>query len=761
MSSPAPPSSLQNGCSVINNNTLYVYTPNAFQALPLTNGSAWSQLPSGISVTGHTCVRTTENGTNSDSALWVVGGSSNSSFPDYSGLQRFSFDTKTWETIAPVVNVTQNRMRHASVFLNDSSSILIYAGSQNGEDLPTTQTFTISTVAPYAVRSYGALNYPVKSPNLLSWNESSAITLGGSENDTSIYQFTSDNGWSELGTSLANGISNSQECTLVQGTDSSKVLNIYDLSVSPNEVTQIVLQDANGRLAPVGQTVANATTAGKRKRATLSNWPTYNNTFAPTATRASYSLARNDAGLVAISGGNDANPVALFNEQDNAWLDSTQFFGLATTRTTPAVVSTTSSSATESATSASSTPVPAASTDSNHHRTSVILGAVLGSILGFIVLLVLLLLLLRFKKKKQERRSAAEEEKKRMSFADRGAPFMWEAGGAINKRNSGHDSLAITNGKLGNRASRNLNTAGSDSSTTNLVPPQRWDATMGTIPGGATPPEVLDGQYLRPGALADPDKRGSGWSRYFESLGPRSRKSGHLSSHHTPSPRVSHDVSHYSSSEVDLHDCNTHGPTVVPELNLNPEWEASRVSNVITGKPPTIKGHKTIDQGRPSTSASGIAGARVHRTRPSTSTSTSGSSTRSSGPISSHNSLFAREGINEREWTPVTPAEWTAARNRDTSTSSVYTHKRGGSDIAQSSGVNPMPGSSSRSHLRTASASNTEPIFPSSPPQTSIIATLPTTVLPGLYNHGEARVQPMVPVHSDMSWVNLNTNSTR
>jgi len=274
MSSPLPASTLQGGCSVIDNNTLYVYTSSAFQALPLSNGSTWSQLPYGVSVTGHTCVRTTDNSTNTNSALWIVGGSSNSSVSNYPGLQKFSFGSKTWETIVPVVNVTQNRQNHASVFLNASSQILIYAGSQDGGDEPTTQTFVISTVSPYSVVSWGSQNTPVKSPSLLQWNESSAITLGGSDNDTSIYQFTPSNGWTELGTSLTSALSTSDECTLIQGTDNSKVLNVYNLGVSPNELAQFVLQGADGKLAPAGQTIANATTTNKRKRVTLSGWPT-------------------------------------------------------------------------------------------------------------------------------------------------------------------------------------------------------------------------------------------------------------------------------------------------------------------------------------------------------------------------------------------------------------------------------------------------------------------------------------------------------
>lgn len=712
-------------------------------------------------------MRTTDAGTDANSALWIVGGSSPTS--DYPGLQKFSFGSNTWETIVPVVNVTQDRQNHASVFLNSSSEILIYAGSQDGSNKPTTQTFLVSTIAPYNVVSWGAQNTPVISPNLLQWNESAAITLGGSENDTSIYQFTKTAGWVQLGTSLSAALSASEKCTLVQVTDNSKVLNIYDMGVSPNQVSQVVLQNADGIIASVGQTVVNATATRKRKRVALNAWPSYNSTFAPTATRTSYSLAQDDAGTVAIAGGNTQDPVALFNEPSNAWIDSTHFFGLDATVTSTPTSSATPSSTSSTSASTTSSAAAAPTGGSSHPKTSVILGATLGSILGVIVLLILALLLLRYKKKKHiAAAAAAEDEKKRMSFADRGAPFMMEAGGAVNKRGSGYDSLAILGGKVGPGYSRNLNTAGSDSSTTNLVPPQRWDASMGPIPGGATPPEVVEGQYLRPG-VNEGQKRSSGWSRYFSGVGldgadQRSRKSGHLSagrlsSHLAPSPRVSQDASHYSASEPDLmHDCNTHGPTIVPELNLNPQWNASRVNNVVTGKP-TVVQDPSVAPVQTGTVATGLTAGHTHQPRPSnvsrTSTTHSASSTRSSGPISSHDSLFAREGINEREWTPVTQSGWNATRNRDTSTSSVYTHKRGESDMARSPAVvAPVPGLLI-SHAHGASASN-EPIFPSSPPNASVIAPFPSTVLPGLYTPGEVKAQKS-PAHSDMSWVDLHT----
>jgi hypothetical protein len=128
MSLPTPEYPLVDACSTLFNNTLYTYTSEAFQSLPLQNGAEWSQLPMGVAVQGGVCVKSTPTNDISAAALYIVGGTSNSS--DYQGLQRFTFANGTWETIKPTVAVTQNRLWHNAVYLNTSDSILVYAGSQ-------------------------------------------------------------------------------------------------------------------------------------------------------------------------------------------------------------------------------------------------------------------------------------------------------------------------------------------------------------------------------------------------------------------------------------------------------------------------------------------------------------------------------------------------------------------------------------------------------------------------------------------------------
>src|SRR5450756_1479318 len=149
MTLPTPQYPLVDACSTMFNNTLYTYTSEAFQSLPLQKEATWSELPMGVAVTGGVCVKSTPKNNTDAAALYIVGGTSNST--DYPGLQRFTFADGTWETIRPTVAVTQNRLWHNAVYLNTSDSILVYAGSQDGSQHPSSQTFTIQASEPYTV----------------------------------------------------------------------------------------------------------------------------------------------------------------------------------------------------------------------------------------------------------------------------------------------------------------------------------------------------------------------------------------------------------------------------------------------------------------------------------------------------------------------------------------------------------------------------------------------------------------------------------
>ena len=129
MAVPTPNFPLENVCSTIFNNTLYTYSPVAFQSLELTAGATWKTLPMGVSTDGAVCVKTTPVNNIDASALWIVGGmAANES--DYQGLQRYTFLDQTWESIKTVDSVARDRLWHGAAYLNKSDSILMYAGTQ-------------------------------------------------------------------------------------------------------------------------------------------------------------------------------------------------------------------------------------------------------------------------------------------------------------------------------------------------------------------------------------------------------------------------------------------------------------------------------------------------------------------------------------------------------------------------------------------------------------------------------------------------------
>lgn len=724
MSAPPPPVPLQDHCSIIQGNTLYVYSPAAFQALPLQANATWSELPNGVSVTGAVCAQGVENGPGSDPALWVVGGSANSSMQDYTGLQRYSFTSKTWQTVTLITEVTKNRTNHGAVWMDSTATILVYSGSQTGSTIPSLETFVLETTPPFNVLSFSSKNIPVSNPTLLRWNESAAITVGGAGQNRDVNLFNAQaGGWSSYGTSLAAPLKGLQQeqSTLIIGDDGSKVLEVYDLSVSPNQVSRTVLQDANGQPAQTGQMVGQSSSAPaptkkrkrdrhapvqhKRRELTLANWPAYNNSAAPTYTRNGFSLAQSPQGLVALSGGNDQHPVALFNEATNSWLDSSQFFGIkdnnAQSVLIPSATSSTNvpSSTPTSTPSSSAEPLPVV--DGNHTKTSTILGATLGSILGLIALLVAVLLFVRFRRRKQAKAVVADngDEKRRLSFADRGAPFMME--GADRPGNANHDSIAIMSGNL-NSNHRRMDTRGSDSSTTRLVPRKGPLGAQDSMEMTTIQEKGLQGQYLRtttrdetlsPNTAAvaagrSPNQRTSGWSRYFSSnsepsvvgvaAGQAPRKSGGYAA----SERTSADTySNYTmASNVGR---ASHETEELPPLKLGLQFDSSRISRVVTGTPP--QSPPSSDLKRLGTTTSNISNISSFRdSRPRTTESRFSrprtmSSDVSSRPVSTiDDTVFGHNHSKTEEsnqWTPMTKSDWTAPRSRNTATSSIYTDK--------------------------------------------------------------------------------------
>lgn len=485
MSLPIPPVALKDHCSVIYRHTLYTFQPDAFQSLDLRPGGRWSQLPMGVSTNGSVCVQASPKG---EDSMFVVGGVTNSSFSGFSGLQRYVFKSRRWETISPPVEVTQHRLGHSSVYLNSSSTILIYAGSQDGTSTPSSQTFTISAIPPYTVVAHSSLTMPppLIKPLLISWNASHALMLGGDSQNKDLFTFGPGfgerEGWQRLDEQLKASLKDSSkvQATIFVSGDESKTLEIFDMSASPNNITRLELQPATGEISP-GTTKTSASSSPppnrmenpsrKRKRETPER-PAYNSTLAPKVPRKGFSLARDPDGLVVISGGEPEKSkevVCLFNQTGNAWIEENQFFATTTSKA-PSPLDTSSTAIVQP----TQTPAPAGptSTSSNvinsKNRPLTILGATLGGVFGFVAMVIIILLLLRCRRRRQEgihKRSNSgypSDGKQEMHYGNRDAGYMQDVGGTAaghaghKHMDSGHSttSLAVKSGRAGSPQSK-------------------------------------------------------------------------------------------------------------------------------------------------------------------------------------------------------------------------------------------------------------------------------------------------------------------
>ncbi len=384
----------------------------------------------GISLTGATCLFGGVDGDNSQPAIYVVGGSTNSSSIQYTGLQRYSIAEKTWKTITPLVTVTENRQHHGAAYMLDTSTILVYGGSQqNGDTQPSTQTFLIDTFPPYEVNSYqSGTTPPVVDPILLPWDNGHVGMIGGSTTNVEVYRFGVDEGWENVGVELSSALPSHliAQCALLTLDDQSKVLETFDLSQSPNTVTRTVLLDAGGIVANNGETVGGSSASisassssssalsrsRKRKRdiPSLSQFPSYNSTNAPTTTRSGYSLAQGSNGLIVFSGGSSSSPIEIFNQSGNGWINAAQFLN-PQGKSQTVIGGPTSTGTTTTPTSSHTAGAGASHSGKNH--TATILGAVLGALCGFGALLILGLLLLRYLKRSKH----LEQQQQRQSYS--------------------------------------------------------------------------------------------------------------------------------------------------------------------------------------------------------------------------------------------------------------------------------------------------------------------------------------------------------
>jgi hypothetical protein len=405
---PLPEVPLKDICSVVFNNTLYTYSADAFQALPLVPGAEWKKLSPGKSVTGGVCVGSTP-GDPSTAGLFIVGGKGKSAA--YHGLQKFTYSKGTWETITLPQPVTQERLWHGATYINSTDSILMYAGSQDGNRNPSSQTFTIGASAPHTVLAFESAAPPTINPMLLPWSASEAVLIGGNDWNTKIMLFSTENKWVDSGASLVAPVpkdSASVKTIVVTGDDGSKNLYSFDMTVSPNTVTRTVLfsgpKQPVQNSAPVKRSAEEAEFENQavRRDLTLNAWPAYNSTLAPMATRSTFALAEDPSGLVVVAGGNEEDVLCMFNARENSWKNATALLAEANSFSASSIaksssISSATATATPTSTPSTTTETAAASGTSagaaavggtnNATTTNTILAVVLSSIFGIAIVL--------------------------------------------------------------------------------------------------------------------------------------------------------------------------------------------------------------------------------------------------------------------------------------------------------------------------------------------------------------------------------------
>lgn len=496
------------------------------------------------STNGSVCVQGSPNG---EDSMFIVGGTTTPTMPNYSGLQRYIFKTKKWEIIKLRVKVAQDLLGHGSAYLNASSSIIIYAGYQDRRQVRSAQTFSISARPPYDVQAYSSKAPALLKPLLMPWNASHALMVGGGTLNKNLYTFGPGlGGWQPLDEQLLEGLKDSTkvQTAMIDDSDGSKVLQIFDMSVSPNSISIQELRNATENANSGGRSGTSTSSAPatetqqsrKRKRQTTSDRPIYNSTLASQTQRDGFSLAQDPTGLIVISGGepSDSDEVlCLFNQTGNQWIDPAQFFASDTRPDTP---SSTPTSITPTASSTGPALPTTSSGDSgpkNHSLT--ILGATLGAVFGFAAILIILLLLLRCLRRQREsphKRKTSDypsDNKHEMDFADRGVNYMQEAGGSFSGRGqhkytgSGHsiNSMAIMSGSARAGSSQSKRgfmhrTGDSNGSSKSLF--SRAKSPLAPSPPPISGPVLNDQRDHNMQASPEPrtePRTDTGWSRYF------------------------------------------------------------------------------------------------------------------------------------------------------------------------------------------------------------------------------------------------------
>lgn len=546
---PLPKKPLVDHCSALRNNTLYTFSEDAFQSLELKNGSEWKTLPMAVGTSGAACVLAHRGTT--DEALYIVGGATRN--PErtptkgFMGLQRWVFARKVWENVVLPDPVTYNLTNHGAAFLEATQRLIVFAGTAwPAVNIPSANTFLIQTAAPNEITSIPARE-ALLAPIVLPWERNGALVVGGNGDNTALDTYSTDAGWVTLGAKLAHGMHNRGEtvASLMDGDDGSRVLMVFDLNDTPARVQMTKVKD------PVATTAAGSRKTTRRDgkgtganppvstedQLSADNWPKYNATGAPKAARSGTSLAY--AGdMVVISGGDEQEPLLMFNTRKNSWVSAESVLladsqeSVSRTRPRESSSRTVSTLPTASQTAASTPASASASASAAAGRTRVgpntvqSLFIVLGSILGAALILGTCFYYLKRRRQRRDlgkRRAADAGDGDRMSFQDRGASFMKEAGGDLYMVPPPSRSMPFQNENnswlnVQRQASARI---GASDGSIGANPPRanhnfRNGPTVQRVGGQAV--IVHPGQEVPLGGASQaPNKesRGSGWSRYF------------------------------------------------------------------------------------------------------------------------------------------------------------------------------------------------------------------------------------------------------
>jgi hypothetical protein len=640
MSAPVPPVPLENVCSVIHDNVLYVYSPTAFLKLDLEPGAEWEELPTGVSVTDGVCVGSTPTDDGA-AGFYVVGGVATDQ--SYNGLQKFTYATGKWESISPATAVTKHRRWHGAAYLAASDSILIYAGNQDGiAGAASSQTFTIQAHAPFEVTSFQSIAPAGVSPILLPWSDTDAVLIGGDVNNRKVMLFNPATSWKDSGASLADPIpkdATAVKGVLLDGDDGSRSLYTFDMTETPTIVRRVVVVNANGAPVTDSPTVLarDLTVRQSESTLTLDSWPKYNDTLAPTEARSRYGVATDGEGLVVFAGGvkeADNHAICIFDARGNSWVDPSVKFAsqrvLSDDREGGVTSTTAINSLTEATTTLSSTGTGVAaaagsSSSKDELSSNTILGIVLGSILGLMLLLGLILFLIRRKKARRNNLEAGAGPTAGMEKTDGalahdmiGSPNGHFRGHQHQDSAASYSSMAILMGRMNQQKTGLRRNASHDSrSSTSSIFNREFKATISkpmpqvgqhpalgpgsptaserapTTFGASVAPRIPPPRPPRGNATLDRSgstRRSSGWNRYWSGGsalnmlgfgGPkRTTVESDLTSRYSSNNRVTQDSATvpplHLEGKPELNRVNSGSPTVAQYPNKIPMREGLR-----------------------------------------------------------------------------------------------------------------------------------------------------------------------------------------